>query len=94
MVHIVGLHCAKANPKICPLCEIRLTPLDSESVKVEHCIQLLVLDRHLREAHLPEIELMGRLFHSFGDTIATKTLLKASPSMETLMRSFRYGPTQ
>ncbi|KAH9285697.1 hypothetical protein ECG_01847 [Echinococcus granulosus] len=89
MVHTVGRHCAGAKPQICPLCEARMTPLDVESFNVDPCVQLLVLDRHLREAHLPHLEVIGRLFQSFDETVVAKSMLKIPPMTETVTRSYR-----
>ncbi|KAL5112720.1 hypothetical protein TcWFU_008415 [Taenia crassiceps] len=89
MVHTVGQHCAGANPQICPLCEARMTPLDVESFNVDPCVQLLVLDRHLRQVHLPHLEVAGRLFQSFDETVITKGMLKIPPVMEAITRSYR-----
>lgn len=89
MVHTVGQHCAGANPQICPLCEARMTPLDVEGFNVDPCIQLLVLDRHLRETHLAHLEVIGRLFQSFDETVITKSMLKVPPMLEAITRSYR-----
>ncbi|VDK32948.1 unnamed protein product [Taenia asiatica] len=89
MVHTVGQHCAGANPQICPLCEARMTPLDVESFNVDPCVQLLVLDRHLRGTHLPHLEVTGRLFQSFDEMVITKSMLKIPPMMEAITRSYR-----
>ncbi|VDM21434.1 unnamed protein product [Hydatigera taeniaeformis] len=89
MVHTVGQHCAGAHPQVCPLCEARLTPLDVESFNVDPCVQLLVLDRHLREAHLPHLEIAGRLFQSFDETVIAKNMLKTPPIVDAVTRSYR-----
>uniref|UniRef100_A0A5K3F525 C2H2-type domain-containing protein n=1 Tax=Mesocestoides corti TaxID=53468 RepID=A0A5K3F525_MESCO len=90
MVHAVGQHCVRPDPQTCPLCDSRLASTDTDCHRIDENIQQHVLDRHLCQIHLPHLEVIGRLFHSFGEVIAPKEMLTASTaSMNSLIRSYR-----
>ncbi len=89
MVHAVGHHCAEATTEVCPLCECLLQPKDAEVEGADVAVFHVVLDRHLQQNHLPQLEIIGRLFHSFGETVLTKNMMSLPVNLDTLMRSYR-----
>ncbi|KAM7541449.1 hypothetical protein Aperf_G00000031688 [Anoplocephala perfoliata] len=89
MIHIVGQHCASANPRTCPLCDAFLTPRDEKCFKIESNLQLLALDRHLKQTHLPQLEVTGRLVQSFDESLFQENMAKNIANKDTILRSYR-----
>ncbi|KAM7540941.1 hypothetical protein Aperf_G00000031709 [Anoplocephala perfoliata] len=89
MIHVVGQHCASANPRTCPLCGACLTPRDEKCFKIESSLQLLALDRHLKQTHLPQLEVTGRLVQSFDESLVQENMAKNLANNDTIIRSYR-----
>lgn len=89
MIHIVGQHCANANLRICPLCDTCLAPRDEECFKIDSSLQLLVLDRHLKQAHLPQMEVIGRLVQSYDESLVQENTAQNIANNDTIIRSYR-----
>ncbi|BHF58840.1 hypothetical protein SprV_0100179500 [Sparganum proliferum] len=86
MVHLVGRHCAQSDSNQCTLCGDNFPP---STAKLDPIIRKHILDRHLEQVHLPGLEVVGRLFQSFGDTIAPRPMMQAATNVLGLTRSFR-----
>ncbi|VDM01386.1 unnamed protein product [Schistocephalus solidus] len=86
MVHMVGRHCAQSDSNQCTLCGDSFPP---STAKLDPLIRRHILDRHLEQVHLPALEVVGRLFHSFGDTVAPRPMMQAATNVVGLTRSFR-----